>query len=118
MINVFLRRFFFCVCVIKYPLRVHVLVPVITGIVVNMLTHFRSLSVPPENKKPEALDMFKNIRHNYAFQEKEKQFFLKKFCISELQQLKFLTQKETMVTQISTASLSPNFHSRKSYLRK
>ena len=52
------------------------------------------------------------------FQEKEKKFFLKKFCISELQRLKFLTQKETVVTQISTASLSPNFYSQKSYLRK
>ena len=77
MINVFLRRFFFF-CVTKYPLRVHVLVPVITGIVVNMLTHFRYLSVLPENKKPEALDMFKNIRHNYAISRKRKKVFFEK----------------------------------------
>ena len=77
MLNVFLRCFFFSFfCVIKYPLRIYVLVPVITGIVVNVLTHFRSLSVPLENKKPEVLDMLKNIRHDYKFQEKEKKRFL------------------------------------------
>ena len=40
------------------------------------------------------------------FQEKEKKFFLKKFCISELQQLKFLTQKETGNTNIYCIAIS------------
>ena len=32
--------------------------------------------------------------------------------------MKFLTQKETIATQISAASPSPNFHSEKSYVKK
>ena len=42
--------------------------------------------------------MFINIRQNCTFQENSKT-------------LKFLTQKETMVMQISAESPSPNFHS-------
>ena len=50
-----------------------------------------------------------------------------KFCISRKLKKSFLwitsvylnfIQKETMVTQISAASSSPNFHSRKSYVKK
>ena len=40
------------------------------------------------------------------------------FCVPVLYTLKFLTQKETMVTQISAAPPSPNFHSEKSYVKK
>ena len=36
--------------------------------------------------------------------------------VPELRTFKFLTQKETMVTQISAASQSPNFHLGKSYI--
>ena len=38
------------------------------------------------------------IRHSCAFQEILKKFFVNNFCGSELYTLKFLTQKETMVT--------------------
>ena len=40
------------------------------------------------------------------------------FYVTELYTLKFLTQKETMVTQITAVSPSPNFHSGKSYVKK
>ena len=40
------------------------------------------------------------------------------FCIPELLTLKVLTQKETMVTQISAESPSPNLQSGKSYVKK
>ena len=43
---------------------------------------------------------------------------MKNFCVPELYTLKFLTQKETMVKQISAASSYPNFHSRRSYVKK
>ena len=36
----------------------------------------------------------------------------------ELMTLKIITQKKTVVKQISAASPSPNFHSGKSYLKK
>ena len=64
------------------------------------------------------MDMFINIRRNCAFQEKAKKQVVNNLRISELQTLKFLTQKETMVTQISAASQSLNFHSGKSYVKK
>ena len=48
----------------------------------------------------------------------KKKFFLDNFCVPELYTLKFLTQKRIMVTQISAASSSPNFHSGKSYVKK
>ena len=60
--------------------------------------------------------MFINIRHNCAFQENPKVFY--NFCVSELYIFKVLTQKEIMVTQISAASPSPNFHWGKSYVKK
>ena len=62
--------------------------------------------------------MFIKIRHNCAFQENSKNVFVSNFCAPELYTLKFLTQKEAMVTQISAASSSPNFHSGKSYVKK
>ena len=52
------------------------------------------------------------------FKKTHKNFFVNNFCVPELQTFKFLTLKETMVTQISTASPSPNFHSGKSYVKK
>ena len=64
------------------------------------------------------MDMFINIRHNYAFQENSKTVFVNKFCVLELQAMKFLTQKEPMITQILAASPSPNFNSRKSYFKR
>ena len=52
------------------------------------------------------------------FKKAQKKFFMNNFCVPELYTLKFLTQKETMVKQISAASPYPNFHSRKSYFKK
>ena len=47
----------------------------------------------------------------------KKRFFVNNFCVvPELRTFKFLSQKETMVTQISAASQSPNFHLGKSYI--
>ena len=40
------------------------------------------------------------------------------FCVPELQTLKFLTQKENIVMQISAALPSADFHSGKSYVKK
>ena len=54
--------------------------------------------------------MFINIRNNGAFQENPKKVFVSNFCVPKLQTLKFLTQKETMIMQISVASPSPNLH--------
>ena len=46
-------------------------------------------------------------------------FFVNDFCVPELYYtLKYLTQKEAMVTQISAASPSSNFHSGKSSVKK
>ena len=59
--------------------------------------------------------MFINMRHNCPFQEK---FLMNNFNVPELETLRFLTEKETMVTQMSAASPSPLFHSEKSYVKK
>ena len=65
------------------------------------------------------MDMFINIRHNCAFQEKlKKVFFVNNFCVPELYTLKFLIQKETMPMQISAASPSADFHSGRNYVKK
>ena len=48
----------------------------------------------------------------------KKSFFVNHFCLPELKTLKFLTQKETLVTQISAASPSPKFYLGKSYVKK
>ena len=47
-----------------------------------------------------------------------KSFFVNNFYVPELYTLTFLTQKETMVTQISASSPSPNFHSGEIYVKK
>ena len=62
--------------------------------------------------------MFIYIRHNCAFQGNSKKKIVNNFCVLELQTLKFLTQKETMVMQLSAASPSLNFHSGKSPVKK
>ena len=45
-------------------------------------------------------------------------FFMNNFCVPELSTLKFLTQKENIVMQISAALPSADFHSGKSYVKK
>ena len=62
--------------------------------------------------------MFINIRHDCAFKENIKKFFVNNFWIPELCTLKFFTQKETMVMQISAALLSSNFLPGKIYAKK
>ena len=52
------------------------------------------------------------------FKKTQKKFFVNNFCAPKLKTLKFLTQNETMVMQISAALSSPNFHSGKSYAKK
>ena len=47
----------------------------------------------------------------------KKKLFVDKFCVPELYTLKFLTQKESTVMQISAAS-PPNFHSGKNFVKK
>ena len=51
------------------------------------------------------------------FKKTQKKFFVNNFCVSELYTLKFLTQEETMVTQISATSPSPGI-SGKSFVKK
>ena len=46
----------------------------------------------------------------------QKKFFDNNFCVHEHQTVKTVPQKETMFTQISAASPSPNVHSGKSYI--
>ena len=48
---------------------------------------------------------------------KKKKDFVNNFCVHELYTLKFLTQKGTMVAQISAASPFSNFDSEKSYVK-
>ena len=64
----------------------------------------------------------KGFIHKYQTQlrvlRKLKKNFVTNFCVSELQTLQFLTQKETIVIQISAALPSLNFHSGKSYVEK
>ena len=63
------------------------------------------------------LEMFINIGRNCTFQEN----FVNNFRVPKLQTLKFPTEKEAMVMQISAApspSPSPNFHLGKSYVKK
>ena len=56
---------------------------------------------------------------NCAFQQNSKMFFfVNNFCMSELQKLKFLTQKEAIAKQISAALRSPTVHSGKSAFQK
>ena len=62
--------------------------------------------------------MFINIRHNCAFQENSNTVCVNKFCVLEPQTMKFLTQKEPMITQIFAALPSPNFNSGKSYFKR
>ena len=53
------------------------------------------------------------------FKKTQKKFLVSNFCVPEpLRTVKFLTQKETMVMQISAASQSPCFHSGKSHVKK
>ena len=47
----------------------------------------------------------------------KKKLFVDKFCVPKLYTLKFLTQKESTVMQISAAS-PPNFHSGKNFVKK
>ena len=51
------------------------------------------------------------------FKKTQNKFFVNNFCVSELYTLKFLTQEETMVTQISATSPSPGI-SGKSFVKK
>ena len=62
--------------------------------------------------------MFMNIKNNCGLEENSENVFVNIFCVPELQKLKFLTQREIMVTQISAALPFPNFHSGKSYVKK
>ena len=55
------------------------------------------------NNEVMKLDMFINIVH---FKKTQKKFFMNNFCVPELDTLKFLTQKETMVTQICFTNIS------------
>ena len=48
------------------------------------------------------------------FTKTQKKFFVNNFCASELETIKFLTLQKAVVTQISVASSSPNFHAGKS----
>ena len=66
------------------------------------------------------LNMFINTRHTCAFQQNPQKLFMNNFCVSELQTLKFLTQKEAMVMEISATSPSPNVHAGKNvfFLKK
>ena len=48
----------------------------------------------------------------------KKKIFVNNFCVPELYTLNFLTQKDTMVTQIPAASPYPNFYSGKGYVKK
>ena len=59
--------------------------------------------------------MYQTIVH---FKKTGKNIFVNNFCVPELQALKFLTLKETIVAQICAAQAPPNFHSGKSYFEK
>ena len=52
------------------------------------------------------------------FKKTQKKLFANNPCALALQTLKFLTKKETMVTDIFASSSSPNFYSRKSNVKK